>query len=96
MGKRCDSVNNIDINERKIFVCKWYYKKILWYTFVETRNSLMTIKINLKSTKTFLVSCDYDKQIYVVNGFLHASKAVGAEILNCVFPFFVIKLMIKT
>ena len=83
------------MNAKFLFVngiIKRFYGTHLW----KQDNSLMTIKINLKSTKTFLVSCDYDKQIYVVNGFLHASKAVDAEILNCVFPFFVIKLMIKT
>ena len=57
-----------------------FYGSCLW----KEDKRMTTWKLNLK---WFLVSCDYDEQINVVNGFLHASKIVDAEISNCVFPF---------
>ena len=88
MGKRCDSVNYRDIYKRKILFVNGKNKKILWFHFVEGRQQNDDDSDKFKINKnTFLVSCDYDKQIHVVNGFLHASKIVDAEISNYVFPF---------
>ena len=88
MGKRCDSVNYRDIYKHEILFVNGKNKKILWFHFVEARQQNDDDSDKFKINKnTFLVSCDYEKQIHVVNGFLHASKIVDAEISNCVFPF---------